>query len=321
MDARAQTGVRAVFVTGATGTLGRRVVRGLVAAGTEVRALARSVENERTLRALAATAVRCERLDGATLAAATRGCDAILHLATRIPPARRAGRRAAWRTNDELRRTGTRLLVEAAVANRVRTLVYPGVCFLYPDRGDDWVDASTEPECPELLASSLAAEAEVARFARAGGRGIALRMGYFYGTDAPNTVEALAVARRGVAPVLGAPTGFLPQIWVDDAASAVLAALERAPSGTFDVVEDDPLRRGELAERIAHAVGRRRLFAPPRWLQRLLLGRAGEFLMRSQRVSNRRFRQATGWAPSVPSAREGWLRIGRELAATRAGGT
>lgn len=101
-------------------------------------------------------------------------------------------------------------------------------------------------------------------------------------------------------------------IWLDDAGSAVAAALG-APAGTYNVVDDEPLPRAQSAAELAAAVGRERLCAPLAVLGPILP--PARALRRSQRVSNRALHEATGWAPAVPSVREGWPRIVRELAA------
>jgi 2-alkyl-3-oxoalkanoate reductase len=299
-----------ILVTGGTGVLGRPVVQHLRDAGHRVRVLAHSPQSEARVRSLGADPVPGSLFDPASLASAARGAQAVLHLATRIPPLKDMRRPEAWAETERIRSEGTRKLVDAAIAAGVATFVYPGVCFAYPDRGAAWIDASTEEFEPSpVVRSLLDAESEVSRFTRAGGRGVVLRMGYFYHTDAPNTRESMALARRGVATIIGASKAYLPQIWVDDAASAVVAALDRAPAGTYDVVDDEPLTRGELVRLLARAVGRRWLVQPPVWLVRLSVGRDRLLVARSQRVTNRRFKAATGWAPSVPSARDGWSRI------------
>src|SRR5207248_11042603 len=99
--------------------------------------------------------------------------------------------------------------------------------------------------------------------------------------------------RAGVAAIMGSAAGWFPWIDADDAAAAVVAALG-APAGLYNVV-DEPLRRREQREVLARAVGVRRLVAPPAATTRLG-GEAGSLLARSQRVSKRRFRDATGWA-------------------------
>jgi hypothetical protein len=113
--------------------------------------------------------------------------------------------------------------------------------------------------------------------------------------------------------MLGSGGGYQSSIWVPDAAAAVLAAMERAPAGIYDVVDDEPLRRDDLTAAMATAVGRGRLRQPPAWLVRRLAGEVGASLAPSQRVSNRRFKEATGWAPTVRSGVEGWRLLGGML--------
>jgi nucleoside-diphosphate-sugar epimerase len=304
-----------VFVTGATGVLGRPVVRRLPAAGYRVKAVARSARNDALLNGLGAEPVHVDLFDRGAVESALAGCHAVLHLATRIPPLRSMGSRDAWRENDRLRAEATPVLVDAALAAGVGTFVYPSVCFFYADAGDDWIEAAEPFETPDVMRSTLAAEAEVARFTAAGGRGITLRMAGFYGTDAPSTAELLAVARRGISPIIGRPGAYQPLVWLDDAAAAVVAALLEAPAGVYDVVDDEPLTRGELVRLMAAAAGRRRLLVPPVPLARLAAGKDATFAARSQRVSNRRLRSATAWRPQVRDAREGWRRITEAMAA------
>ena len=164
-----------------------------------------------------------------------------------------------------------------------------------------------------MLGSTLEAEAQVRRFTAAGGRGIVLRMGYFYGPEAESTLDTLALARRGGAFLSGSADAYYPAVWVDDAATAVVAALRSAPSGVYDVVDDEPLTRRELARAIAEAAGRPFVLRPPVWLVKMVGGRQADFMVRSHRVSNARFKAATGWAPGVPSARHGWKLIGEAM--------
>src|SRR5262245_12084981 len=100
-----------VFVTGATGVLGRPTVQRLVAAGHEVHALARSDKNDERLRQLGATPVRADLFDRSALERTIPGSEAILHLATKIPPFKDATKRESWDENNRIRSEGTRLLV------------------------------------------------------------------------------------------------------------------------------------------------------------------------------------------------------------------
>jgi nucleoside-diphosphate-sugar epimerase len=182
-----------IFVTGATGVLGKAVVPKLIANGHVVRALSRSEENRVLLQGLGAHPVQTDLFDAAALQQVLMGCDAILQLASRIPPTTTLAKRSAWQENDHLRRDGTRTLVEAALAvERVQTFIYPSYAFVYPDSGERWVDASTTPaQATPILQSTLDAEAAVAHFSRNHRRGISLRIGSLYGPEAPTTYELL----------------------------------------------------------------------------------------------------------------------------------
>lgn len=298
-----------IFVTGATGVLGRPVVQTLVAAGYSVRALSRSEQSAARIRRLGAEPVSVDLFDPAALTPVLTGSDAVLHLATRIPPTAKMAKRTSWLENDRLRRDGTRTLIEAALAaGSVQTFIYPSYAFVYPDSADRWIDANATTTYPSsILQSTIDAEEAVAHFAGEGRRGISLRMGSFYG---PATQELLAYARKGIAAFPGRSDAYLPQIWVQDAASAVVTALtEQAPSGLYDVDDDEPLTRGELFSVMAQAVGRKRLLHLPAPVMRMLTGVVYGVMSRSLRVSNQRFKEASGWHPEVPNARVGWVRL------------
>jgi nucleoside-diphosphate-sugar epimerase len=298
-----------VFLTGATGVLGRPTVQRLVAAGHEVHALARSDKNDELLQRLGAIPVRADLFDRGALEREIPGSEAVLHLATKIPPFKEATKRESWDENIRIRSEGARLLVDVALAAGVRSFIYPSITFLYPDSGDRWIDAGTPIDPVSGLLSAVDAEEEVARFTRSGGRGVTLRMGAFYSPEAQNIVDTLEAARKGFALMIGPGDAYWSQIWVDDAAEAVVAALLRAPAGVYDVVDDEPLTRDELKQLIARAVGRKRLISPPTLAVRVVAGKDAMFAARSQRVSNKKFKEATGWSPTMRSAREGWEQI------------
>jgi nucleoside-diphosphate-sugar epimerase len=303
-----------VFVTGATGVIGRATVPRLIAAGYTVRALSRSAANDDAIRAMGAEPSRGDLFDADALAQAVDGVDAVMHLATHIPASSEVRKPEAWAENDRIRAIGAKMLVDAALKTGVKVFVYPSFAFVYPDSGDRWIHAESTPPAPaDNLHSTITAEREVRRFAESeptsGRRGVALRLGGLYGPDVPSFEEQLALARRGISMFGAAPDAFTPMLWIGDAATALVAALERAPSGVYNVVDDEPLRQRELNRALAAAVGKRRLLSLPRWLIRLAAGPGVAVMLRSLRISNRRFREATGWEPSVPSAIDGLQRV------------
>lgn len=296
------------FVTGATGALGRPTVSALLTAGWRVRALAHNDQARRALQDTGVEPVHGSLFDAGQLAAAIADADAVLHLATRIPPQRAARRPQAWADNDRLRAEGTRHLVDAALAAAVSTFVYPSVTFMYLDGGAQWLEYGAPTDAPEVLASTLAAEGEVARFTRAGPRGVVLRLAVLYGAHAGSTAPMLRTARSGVSPVLGPPDAYASFVWDEDAGAALVAALH-APAGTYDLADDAPAPRRAVATAFARAVGRRHLLRLPTPLARLAVGKGLTFTLRSQRISHRRFTEATGWRPTVRSLEEGLRRL------------
>jgi nucleoside-diphosphate-sugar epimerase len=301
-----------IFVTGATGVLGRPVVRALVEANHQVQALSRSAKDETLLRGLGASPVEVDLFDVTALTPVLSGVNAILHLATRIPPSSQMGKRASWLENDHLRRDGTRCLVEAALSTgSLQHFIYPSYAFVYPDSGATWIAASTTSVQPGPVAqSTLEAEAAVARFAEQGRHGISLRLASLYGPEAGFTREQIDYAHKGLAALPGAKDAYFPQLWVQDAASALTTALNSSvPSGVYDVADDEPLTRGELFDAMAHAVGHKHLLALPGPLLHLFTGVVYEMMSRSLRISNHRYKEISGWKPLVANAREGWAKL------------
>jgi nucleoside-diphosphate-sugar epimerase len=193
-------------VTGGSGVLGRTAIPFLQADGHDVVAPLRT---------------ELDLFDPIAVASALHGAEAILHLATRVPSSPRIAARETWRENDRLRGEVSRLLVDAALAGRTAVFVQPTVTFVYPAEG--FADETTSvEEVPDFLRSALSAEAEAARFAAAGRRGVVLRLGLLDGPETGNEVPN---------PCYGAT------LHVADAGHALAAALA-VPSGVFNVCRD-----------------------------------------------------------------------------------
>jgi len=295
------------FVTGATGAVGRPTVRALLDAGHDVRAVARDDGKAAALRAAGAEPVVVDLFDHDALVAAVAGSDAILHLATNVPPLSRMGFIPAWKTHNRIRTETTRHLLDGAHIHGIRRVVKESITFTYPDRGGEWIDESVVPdESAKALRPTLEGERLVLALNGAAGDGIVLRFGLFYGPENRATDEALRLARLRGAPIAGRPDGYMSSIHMADAAAAVVAALE-VPGGVYNVVDDEPLTRRDYTDAFSAAFDLPRLRLAPSGVLRVVGGSSASALLASQRVSNRRFRDATGWAPVYRSAREGWV--------------
>ncbi|MFT4263410.1 MAG: NAD(P)H-binding protein [Nocardioides sp.] len=293
-----------VFVTGGTGAIGPHAVRALIGAGHEVTALARTDAKAAQLVALGARPVLGSLFDADWLAEALAGHDAVANLATAIPGSLQYARGGAWKENTRIRTEGSTAVVDAALAAGVPRLIQESIALAYPDRGREWIDESVPLELFPIVRSTPVAEGNVDRFTAAGGTGVTLRFGLFYGPGSVQSAEMIAAARWHLAAVLGPPTAYWSPIHLEDAGAAVAAALT-AGAGVYNVVDDEPVTKTAFASAIGDAVGVRAWIRGPGRLVGLA-GASTSAITRSLRVSNRRFKDATGWAPRYPSAREGW---------------
>jgi len=298
-----------IFVTGATGVIGRRVVPLLTAAGHSVTGVARSAEKRVALERTGAKAVDVDLFDREGVRRAVAGHDVVVNLATHMPVSTfRMLLPWSWHENDRVRREGSAILADAAIAGGVMRFIQESFAPAYPDRGDAWIREDTPLEPARYNRTIVDAERSAERFTVSGRIGVVLRFAGFYGPDAFTTRDTIDMVRRGWSPLPGSPEGYVSSIAHDDAAMAVVAALG-VPAGAYNVTDDEPVRRRDYVGSLAAALG----VAPPRflpaWTARLM-GSAGALLSRSERMSNRKLRTAApGWRPKYHSVREGWSAI------------
>jgi nucleoside-diphosphate-sugar epimerase len=195
-----------LFITGGTGVIGRAFLPAADAAGHIL---------------VAPTRTELDLFDPAAVAEAVAGCDAVLHLATRIPPPAKAANPEAWAENDRLRAEASRILVDTALAAGASLYLQPTVAFVYPPDVRANEDTPLGPIAP-ILRSALAAEQQALRFAAASRTGVVLRLGLL---DGPGTANTRPDPRFGAT------------LHVHDAAHALLAALS-TPSAIYNICRD-----------------------------------------------------------------------------------
>lgn len=298
-----------VFITGATGVVGRRAVPLLVQAGHEVTAIGRTEAKRAELARQGAATVDVGIFDRDALQRALDGHDAVINLATHMPSSStRMMLPWSWRENDRVRRDGSAALAQAARAVGVARFIQESFAPVYEDGGTRWIDENWPQRPAPYNRTVLDAERSAMRFTETGGAGVVLRFAAFYGADSRVLHDMIGMLRKGWAPLPGNRDAFISSISHEDAATAVVAALS-APAGTYNVTDDEPLPRGEWIDTLADALALPHPKPLPSWMVRLG-GATMELLGRSQRISNAKLRGATGWAPRWPSVREGF----RELA-------
>lgn len=302
-------------MAGASGAIGRPLVRQLVEAGHAVTGMTRREDRAGEIRAAGAEAVICDALDAPALEAAVRQAapEVVVHLLTALPA------RIDYRADDPLgptnriRREGTRNLVAAASAAGAQRLVAESFSPLYEQEGS-WVKSEEDGlalAAPPPFGEAAAALAELERQVLEAERidGVVLRFGWLYGPgtffDRHGSQTEEALKRR--LPVVGKGNGTYSFVHVEDAASATLAALEHGAPGVYNVSDDDPTPMREWVPVFAEAVGAKKPRRVPVWLVRLVAGAGAAAMAASVRgASNAKIKRELGWQPRYPSWRQGF---------------
>jgi 2-alkyl-3-oxoalkanoate reductase len=301
-----------VFVAGATGAIGMRLVPALVARGHEVTATTRSADKAPRLRSLGADPVVVDGLDAAAVgeAVARAEPEAIVHQMSALAGEADLRHFDRWfAVTNELRTKGTEHLLAAANAIGARRLLAQSYTGWPNAREGGMVKTEEDPLDPQPAKAQTDSLAAI-RFleqavADAPLEGIALRYGSFYG---PGASEALVdLVRRRKLPIVGDGSGVWSWIHLDDAAAATVAAVEHGPPGVYNVVDDDPAPVSEWLPYLADVVGAKQPLRVPAWLGRLVAGEVPTRMMTEIRgSSNAKAKRLLGWQPRWASWRQGF---------------
>ena len=298
-----------VLLAGASGAVGMPLTRQLIAAGHQVVGITRSQANAERLRAVGAEAVVADVMDRESLLTAVRDvrADAVMHQLTALGT-RRMGK--AVQGTNALRTTGTAHLLAVARAVGAHRFLTQSIVFGYGfwDHGPHLItedDPFGEP-APGRIGTGIAAirSTEQQVFSADEIEGIALRYGAFYGQDSVTRMITNLVRKRRL-PVPSSGGGFVTFIYLDDAAAATVAALEKGRAGqAYNIVDDEPTRWADYLDALAAELGARRPRRVPTWMLRPI-PYLHTIITTSMRVSNAKARRELGWAPTVPTYRQG----------------
>ena len=299
-----------VFVAGASGAIGTRLVPQLIERGHEVVGTCRSPANAERVRALGAEPVVLDLLDARAVRNAVLGAepDAIVHQATALADIRftRNFDRVFAQTN-RLRTEGTDALLAAAREAGVRRFVAQSFASMRNARDGGYVKTEDDPLDPTpvpTMRESHAAMRHLERVVTEAG-GTALRYGGFYGAANDALPEPV---RKRQWPIVGDGGGVFSFIHLDDAAGATVLALERDATGIYNIVDDEPAPAREWLPVLADVLGAKPPRHFPRWLARLFAGEAAVMMGTEARgASNAKAKRELGWELRYPSWRQGFV--------------
>jgi nucleoside-diphosphate-sugar epimerase len=313
-----------IFLTGATGAIGRSFIPQAIEHGHSVTATTRSSAKAAQLVELGATPVVVDGLDREGMIAAITEAqpDAVAHEMTALSGLsefRNVDK--AFAPTNRLRTEGTDILLAGARAAGVERIVVQSFGGWLISPGSKRVlseDDPLEPNPPKKLRTSQDAIRYAERAAVEAG-GVALRYGGFYGPGtglAPGGDQWEAVQARKF-PIVGNGGAIWSFIHIDDAASATLAALEQDAHGLFHVTDDEPAAVRDFLPVLAQAVGAPKPRHVPRWVARLMGEHLAVMMTDVHGASNAKIKAQLGWEPQWPTWREGFSALGgRRAAAT-----
>jgi nucleoside-diphosphate-sugar epimerase len=309
-----------IFIAGATGAVGRPLVRMLVASGHEVVGMVRSERSAEVVRSDGGQVTFADALDREAVVRAVREArpEAVIHELTALSGDLdlRHFERTFAETN-RLRTESTDHLLEGARAAGARRFIaqsYAGWPFAREGGPVKDEDAPLATDAPEQVRSTIDAIVYLERVVTTATdlEGIALRYGGFYGPGtsiAPGEAQVEMIRKRRF-PIVGNGAGVWSFIHIDDAASATAAALERGRPGVYHVVDDEPARVSEWLPVLARILGAPPPRHVPAWLARPLIGEHGVVMMTEIRgASNAKIERELGWAPAHPSWRQGFEEV------------
>lgn len=296
-----------VFLAGASGAIGRPLVRQLVERGHDVVGMTRS--NAEAIEAMGARAVVADAFDADAVLSAVAAAqpDVVVNELTDLARPLNPRKFDDWLAGtNRLRREGTKNLVDAAAAAGVPKFISQSVAFAY--RFDPATKTEESPIRGATAGEMGLAMEELERITLAAAGGIVLRYGYFYGpgTAYDRDGQQIEMIRKRRLPVIGSGMGCYPFIHVEDAAAATVAAIENGAPGIYNVVDDEPAPAREYVPFLADLVGAKKPWRVPAWAARLVAERQAGFATRLQPVSNAKAKQQLGWQPRYASWRDGF---------------
>lgn len=302
-----------IFISGATGVLGHRLVERLSDDGHTVFGSTRDDAGSQLIEEHGGRPRRCDVLDRESLERAVPDVECIIHAATAIPTSMKPAAEE-WKQNDRVRLDGARNLVDVA-GDALDRFFFPSVVWVARQPDGSWFDESS-PRNPDIATRSAAEVEEYLLDPEAthGFDATVLRCGFFYAPDGAYTRQIGQNLLSGKMPIigrglLGRNDSDLSMLHADDAARAFSAAIDADVSGLYHVVDEEWVTLAAYLSAFADQLGVSTPRRVPGWLARLFLGDSVDLLTKPMPTNSELFRSDTGWQPTYPTYREGLKQI------------
>jgi nucleoside-diphosphate-sugar epimerase len=304
-----------IFVAGATGTLGQPALRALGARGHQVVGLSRTESGAKRIRGMGARAVVGNALDSQQLnaAVAESNPEVVVHLLTALP----AGgvlRKSQLRPTNELRIKGTANLIAASVAAGARRIVAESFVGIY---GAGHFDEPASEETPlpspppgaftEAIRALRSLEDQLQTASASSAlETVALRIGLLYGSSVPSTRVMIEQARAGRMFLPTGLAGIGPFVHIDDATTAIVAAVESPnPSSVYNVVDDQPMSMSDFVSQLLAAAGAPPPRSIPPWVVKIAAPVIAALASARLPLDNSKAKRELHWEPRYPTVRAG----------------
>lgn len=270
-----------ITISGASGLIGRRLVKLLAAEGHTLHVLSRYAGTNMPGNIRVSV---WDPLKGEPPAEALRDADAIIHL---------AGEPVAQRWNDDVKRriresrvAGTVNLVRAIskVTPRPKALLSASASGYYGDRGDEVLTESSSPG-NDFLAEVCVAWENAAREAEPlGVRVVRVRTGIVLDARGGALATMLPPFKMGVGGRIGTGQQWMPWIHAADLAGIFVWALNEPVSGAVNGVAPNPVTNAEFTKALRATLKRPAIFPAPTLGLKILFGEMAQVLLGGQRM-------------------------------------
>ena len=279
-----------VVVTGATGFVGKVIVKKLLEAGDEVIVLTRNVAKAAITLGSSCKYFQWENTNQLPPAAAFEGVDGVINL---------LGETISQRWTEETKKliydsriVGTRNLISTmkSVSHPPKVLVSTSAIGIYGDRGDEEINENSNPADDFLGKLCQDWEAEANAAAEFGTRVVNVRVGIVLGKGGGALARMLPIFKLGGGGRLGSGEQFMSWIHIEDLASMYIEALKNnSIQGPVNGTSPYPTRNLEFTKVLSKTLHRPAFMPAPKFAIKLAFGEMSQILLGGQKVLPKKF--------------------------------